>query len=143
GVVGALSAFYHDSTDINDPWHRKVASYRLIAKMPTIAAMAYKNSVGQPFVYPSNDLGYASGSLRMRFAVPAEERKVHRIVAKALGLFYILHADSAQNASAPPVRLAGSTAASPFSCIAAGCAARWGPSHGGANVDVLKMLNQS
>ena len=142
GVVGALSAFYHDSTDINDPWHRKVASYRLIAKMPTIAAMAYKYSVGQPFVYPSNTLDYAANFLRMCFAVPAEEYEVNPIVAKALDLIFILHADHEQNASASTVRLAGSTGANPFACIAAGCAALWGPSHGGANEEVLKMLNQ-
>jgi len=142
GVVGALSAFYHDSLDINDPWHRTVASYRMIAKMPTIAAMAYKYSVGQPFVYPRNDMGYAENFLRMCFSVPAEDYVVNPIVAKALDLIFILHADHEQNASASTVRLAGSTGANPFACVAAGCAALWGPSHGGANEEVLKMLGQ-
>lgn len=142
GVVGALSAFYHDSIDISDPWHRTVASYRLIAKMPTIAAMAFKYSLGQPFVYPRNDLTYAESFLRMCFAVPAEDYVVNPIVAKALDLIFILHADHEQNASASTVRLAGSTGANPFACVAAGCAALWGPSHGGANEEVLKMLNQ-
>ncbi len=142
GVVGAMSAFYHDSTDIEDPWHRKVASYRLIAKMPTIAAWAYKYSMGQPFVYPRNDLGYAANFLQMCHAVPAEDYKVNEVVAKALDLIFILHADHEQNASASTVRMAGSTGANPFACIAAGCAALWGPSHGGANEEVLKMLNE-
>ncbi len=142
GVVGALSAFYHDSTDINDPWHRTVASYRLIAKMPTIAAMAFKYSVGQPFTYPRNDLSYAENFLHMCFAVPAEPYQINPVVAKALDLIFILHADHEQNASASTVRLAGSTGANPFACIAAGCAALWGPAHGGANEEVLKMLSQ-
>ena len=142
GVVGAMSAFYHDSTDIEYPWHRKVASYRLIAKMPTIAAWAYKYSMGQPFVYPRNDLGYAANFLQMCHAVPAEDYKVNEVVAKALDLIFILHADHEQNASASTVRMAGSTGANPFACIAAGCAALWGPSHGGANEEVLKMLNE-
>jgi citrate synthase len=142
GVVGALSAFYHDSTDINDPWHRKVASYRMVAKMPTIAAWAYKYSVGQPFTYPRNDLDYAANFLQMCHAVPAEPYEVNKVVAKALDLIFILHADHEQNASASTVRLCGSTGANPFACIAAGCAALWGPSHGGANEEVLKMLTE-
>ena len=142
GVVGALSAFYHDSTDINDPHHRMVASHRLIAKMPTIAAWAYKYSIGQPFVYPRNDLGYAANFLQMCHAVPADDYKVNEVVAKALDLIFILHADHEQNAGTSTVRLAGSTGANPFACIAAGCAALWGPSHGGANEEVLKMLTE-
>ena len=142
GVVGALSAFYHDTTDINNPRHREIASHRLIAKMPTIAAMAYKYSVGQPFIYPRNDMGYAENFLRMCFAVPAEDYTVNPIVANALDLIFMLHADHEQNASASTVRLAGSTGANPYACIAAGCAALWGPSHGGANEEVLKMLSQ-
>ena len=140
GVVGALSAFYHDSIDIEDPWHRTVASYRMIAKMPTIAAWAYKYSLGQPFIYPRNDLDYASNFLRLCFAVPTEDFEVNPVLAKAMDLIFILHADHEQNASASTVRLAGSTGANPFACIAAGCAALWGPSHGGANEEVLKML---
>ena len=141
-VVGALSAFYHDSTDINDPWHRKVASYRMIAKMPTIAAWAYKYSLGQPFMYPRNSLSYAENFLHMCFSVPAEEYTINPVVAKALDLIFILHADHEQNASASTVRMVGSTGANPFACIAAGIAALWGPSHGGANEEVLKMLNE-
>ena len=142
GVVGALSAFYHDSTDIDDPHHRMVASHRLIAKMPTIAAWAYKYSIGQPFMYPQNDLGYAANFLHMCHAVPADNYKVSATVAKALDLIFILHADHEQNAGTSTVRLAGSTGANPFACIAAGCAALWGPSHGGANEEVLKMLTE-
>ncbi len=142
GVVGAMSAFYHDSTDIDDPHHRMVASHRLIAKMPTIAAWAYKYSIGQPFVYPRNDLGYAANFLQMCHAVPAEDYKVNEVVAKALDLIFILHADHEQNAGTSTVRMAGSTGANPFACIAAGCAALWGPSHGGANEEVLKMLTE-
>ena len=142
GVVGAMSAYYHDSTDIEDPWHRKVASYRLIAKMPTIAAWAYKYAMGQPFVYPKNDLGYAANFLHMCHSVPAEEYQVNDVVAKALDLIFILHADHEQNAGTSTVRMAGSTGANPFACIAAGCAALWGPSHGGANEEVLKMLTE-
>ena len=142
GVVGALSAFYHDSLDIEDPWHRKVASYRLIAKMPTIAAWAYKYSIGQPFVYPRNDMGYAENFLHMCFSTPAEEYKVDPVVAKTLDLIFTLHADHEQNASASTVRLAGSTGANPYACIAAGIAALWGPSHGGANEQVLNMLEE-
>ncbi|MCB9928251.1 MAG: citrate synthase [Alphaproteobacteria bacterium] len=141
-VVGAMSAFYHDSTDINDPRHRMIASHRLIAKMPTIAAWAYKYSIGQPFMYPQNDLGYAANFLHMCHAVPAEPYKVNPVVAKALDLIFILHADHEQNAGTSTVRLAGSTGANPFACIAAGCAALWGPSHGGANEEVLKMLTE-
>ena len=140
GVVGALSAFYHDSTDIEDSRHRTVASYRMVAKIPTIAAWAYKYSLGQPFIYPQNDLDYASNFLRMCFAVPTEEYEINPVVAKAMDLIFILHADHEQNASASTVRMAGSTGANPFACIAAGCAALWGPSHGGANEEVLKML---
>jgi citrate synthase len=140
GVVGALSAFYHDSTDISDPRQRLVASYRLVAKMPTIAAMAYKYSVGQPFMYPKNDLKYAENFLHMTFAVPCEPYKVNPVVAKALDRIFLLHADHEQNASTSTVRLAGSSGANPFACIAAGIASLWGPAHGGANEAVLKML---
>jgi citrate synthase len=142
GVVGALSAFYHDSTDIHDPHQRMVASHRLIAKVPTIAAMAYKYSVGQPFVYPHNDLGYAENFLRMTFAVPAEEYKIDPVVAKAMDRIFILHADHEQNASTSTVRIAGSSGANPFACIAAGIACLWGPAHGGANEAVLAMLHE-
>ena len=142
GVVGALSAFYHDSTDINDPRQREVASHRLIAKMPTIAAMAYKYSTGQPFIYPRNDLSYAENFLRMTFAVPAEDYKINPVVAKAMDRLFILHADHEQNASTSTVRMAGSSGANPFACIAAGIASLWGPAHGGANEAVLNMLRQ-
>ena len=140
GVVGALSAFYHDSTDITDPYQRMVASIRLIAKMPTIAAMAYKYSIGQPFVYPKNDLDYASNFLRMCFAVPAEEYVVKPTLSRAMDRIFVLHADHEQNASTSTVRLAGSSGANPFACIAAGIACLWGPAHGGANEAALKML---
>ncbi|HYL49967.1 MAG TPA: citrate synthase [Stellaceae bacterium] len=140
GVVGALSAFYHDSTDISDPRQRLIASYRLIAKMPTMAAMAFKYSLGQPFVYPQNQLSYAENFLRMAFAVPAEEYKISPVLAKAMDRIFILHADHEQNASTSTVRLAGSSGANPFACIAAGIASLWGPAHGGANEAVLKML---
>jgi citrate synthase len=140
GVVGALSAFYHDSTDIHDPYQRMVASYRLIAKMPTIAAMAYKYSLGQPFIYPKNSLGYAENFLHMAFAVPCEEHKVSPTLARAMDRIFILHADHEQNASTATVRNAGSSGANPFACIAAGIASLWGPAHGGANEAVLKML---
>ena len=140
GVVGALSAFYHDSTDISDPHQRMVASLRMIAKMPTIAAMAYKYSIGQPFVYPKNDLDYASNFLRMCFAVPCEEYEVNPILARAMDRIFILHADHEQNASTSTVRLAGSSGANPFACIAAGIACLWGPAHGGANEAALNML---
>ncbi len=142
GVVGALSAFYHDSTDISDPHQRMVASYRLIAKMPTIAAMAYKFSLGQPFIYPRNDLSYAENFLHMMFAVPCEEYNVSPVIAKAMDRILILHADHEQNASTSTVRLAGSTGANPFACIAAGIASLWGPAHGGANEAALAMLGR-
>jgi len=140
GVVGALSAFYHDSTDIDDPHQRMVASHRLIAKMPTIAAMAFKYSIGQPFMYPRNDLSYAENFLYMTYAVPCEEYKVDPVVARAMDRIFILHADHEQNASTSTVRLAGSSGANPFACIAAGIASLWGPAHGGANEAVLDML---
>ena len=140
GVVGALSAFYHDSLDINNPEHRRISAFRLIAKLPTIAAWAYKYNIGQPFVYPRNDLGYAENFLYMLNAVPAEEYKVSPILARAMDRIFILHADHEQNASTSTVRLAGSTGANPFACIAAGIASLWGPAHGGANEAVLKML---
>jgi citrate synthase len=142
GSVGALSAFYHDSTDISDPTQRMIASIRMIAKMPTLAAMAYKYSVGQPFVYPRNDLDYATNFLRMCFAVPAEEFKPNPVLARAMDRIFILHADHEQNASTSTVRLAGSTGANPFACIAAGIAALWGPAHGGANEAALKMIGE-
>jgi citrate synthase len=140
GVVGALSAFYHDSLDIHDPESRRISAFRLIAKVPTIAAWAYKYAIGQPFVYPRNDLGYAENFLHMFHAVPAEEYKVNPVLSKAMDLIMILHADHEQNASTSTVRLAGSTGANPFACIAAGIASLWGPAHGGANEAVLKML---
>lgn len=142
GVVGALSAFYHDSTDITDPHQRMVASHRLIAKMPTLAAMAYKYSVGQPFLYPKNDLSYTGNFLRMTFGVPAEEYQIDPIVEKAMDRILILHADHEQNASTSTVRLAGSSGANPFACIAAGIACLWGPAHGGANEAALNMLRE-
>src|SRR6187402_109878 len=141
GSVGAMAAFYHDSTDISDPMQRMIASMRMIAKMPTLAAMAYKYSVGQPFVYPQNSLDYATNFLRMCFAVPAEEYKPNPVLARAMDRIFILHADHEQNASTSTVRLAGSTGANPFACIAAGIASLWGPAHGGANEAVLKMLS--
>ena len=142
GVVGALSAFYHDSLDINDPYHRMVASYRMIAKIPTIAAQAYKYSVGQPFVYPRNDLNYAENFLHMMFATPAEDYEISPVLAKAMDRILILPADHEQNASTSTGRLAGSSGANPFACIAAGIASLWGPAHGGANEAVLTMLQQ-
>ncbi|WP_298728363.1 citrate synthase [uncultured Ferrovibrio sp.] len=142
GVVGALSAFYHDQTDYDDPHQRMIAQHRLIAKMPTIAAMAYKYSVGQPFMYPRNDLGYAENFLQMTFGVPAEPYKVNPVLARAMDRIFILHADHEQNASTSTVRLAGSSGANPFACIAAGIACLWGPAHGGANEAVLKMLEE-
>ena len=142
GVVGALSAFYHDSTDVNDAEQRKIASRRLIAKIPTIAAMAYKYSIGQPFVYPRNELSYAANFLHMCFAVPCEERPVNPVLADAMDKIFILHADHEQNASTSTVRLAGSSGANPFACIAAGIACLWGPAHGGANEAALNMLNE-
>ncbi|HWW46789.1 MAG TPA: citrate synthase [Xanthobacteraceae bacterium] len=139
--VGALAAFYHDSTDINDPTQRMIASMRMIAKVPTLAAMAYKYSIGQPFVYPQNNLDYASNFLRMCFAVPCEEYVVNPVLADALDKIFILHADHEQNASTSTVRIAGSSGANPFACIAAGIACLWGPAHGGANEAALKMLS--
>ena len=141
-VVGALSAFYHDSLDINDPKQRTIAAHRLVAKMPTIAAMAYKYSIGQPFVYPKNELSYAENFLHMMFAVPAEEYKPSKVVARAMDQIFILHADHEQNASTSTVRLAGSSGANPFACIASGIASLWGPAHGGANQAVLEMLEE-
>jgi len=142
GVVGALSAFYHDSTDISDPYHRTVAAYRLIAKMPTIAAMSYKFSIGQPFMYPDNNLNYAANFLHMMFGVPCEASNISPTLAKAMDRIFLLHADHEQNAYTSTVRLAGSSQANPFACIAAGIAALWGPSHGGANEAVVKMLEE-
>ena len=138
--VGALAAFYHDSTDINDPHQRMVASIRMIAKIPTLAAMAFKYNIGQPFVYPKNSLDFASNFLRMCFAVPCEDYKVNPVMAEALDKIFILHADHEQNASTSTVRLAGSSGANPFACIAAGIACLWGPAHGGANEAALQML---
>ena len=142
GVIGALSAFYHDSTDISDPHQRMVASLRMIAKMPTIAAMAYKYTIGQPFVYPRNDLSYAANFLHMCFSVPAEPYEVNPVLARAMDRIFILHADHEQNASTSTVRLAGSSGANPFGCIAAGIACLWGPAHGGANEAALNMLHE-
>ncbi|MGY6709220.1 MAG: citrate synthase [Rhizobiaceae bacterium] len=142
GVAGAMSAFYHDSTDIADPHQRMVASIRMIAKMPTIAAMAYKYHIGQPFVYPRNELNYAANFLHMCFAVPCEEYKVNPVLARAMERIFILHADHEQNASTSTVRLAGSSGANPFACIAAGIACLWGPAHGGANEAALNMLTE-
>ena len=142
GVVGALSAFYHDSTDITDPKHRMIASYRLVAKMPTIAAMAYKFTIGQPFMYPRNDLKFSENMLYMMFGNPCEEYQVNPVLAKALDRILILHADHEQNASTSTVRVAGSSGANPFACIAAGIASLWGPAHGGANEAVLRMLGE-
>ena len=142
GTVGALSAFYHDSTDINDPKQRMIASHRMIAKMPTIAAMAYKYHIGQPFIYPRNDLDYASNFLQMCFAVPCEPYRVDPVLSRALDRIFILHADHEQNASTSTVRLAGSSGANPFACVAAGIACLWGPAHGGANEAALNMLEE-
>ncbi|MFN0039147.1 MAG: citrate synthase [Burkholderiales bacterium] len=142
GTVGALSAFYHDSLDLNDPAHREISAFRLIAKMPTIVAMAYKYSIGQPFVYPLNSLSYTANFMRMMFAVPAEDYKVNPVLVKALDRIFILHADHEQNASTSTVRLAGSSGANPFACIASGIACLWGPAHGGANEAALNMLEE-
>lgn len=142
GVVGAMSAFYHDSLDINDPWQREVAAIRMIAKLPTIAAMAYKYSIGQPFVYPKNAFSYAGNFLNMCFAVPAEDYVVNPVLEKAMDRIMMLHADHEQNASTSTVRLAGSSGANPFACIAAGIACLWGPAHGGANQACLEMLKE-
>jgi citrate synthase len=140
GVVGALSAFYHDSLDINNPEHREISAFRLIAKLPTIVAMAYKYNMGQPFMYPKNDLGYTANFMRMMFGVPAEEYEVNDVLVRALDRIFILHADHEQNASTSTVRLAGSSGANPFACIASGIACLWGPAHGGANEAALQML---
>ncbi len=142
GVVGAMSAFYHDSTDVSDPWQREVASIRMIAKMPTIAANAYKYTIGQPLVYPRNDLDYSSNFLRMCFSVPAEDYQVNPILSRAMDRIFTLHADHEQNASTSTVRLASSSGANPFACIAAGIACLWGPAHGGANQACLEMLRE-
>ncbi len=142
GTVGALAAFYHDSLDITDPHQRMVASIRMISKMPTIAAMAYKYSIGQPFVYPDNSLDYSSNFLKMCFSIPCEEYKVNPVLSRALDHIFILHADHEQNASTSTVRLAGSSGANPFACIAAGIACLWGPAHGGANEAALQMLQE-
>jgi len=140
GTVGALASFYHDSLDINDPKHRDVSAIRLVAKMPTLVAMAYKYSVGQPFVYPRNELSYSANFMRMMFATPAADYKVNDVLVRALDRILILHADHEQNASTSTVRLAGSSGANPFACIAAGIACLWGPAHGGANEAALQML---
>ncbi len=142
GVVGALSAFYHDSLDITNEDHRRISAFRLIAKLPTIAAWAYKYTIGQPFIYPRNDLSYAANFLHMMNAVPAEPYHVSPVLERAMDRIFILHADHEQNASTSTVRLAGSTGANPFACIAAGIASLWGPAHGGANEAVLKMLDE-
>jgi citrate synthase len=142
GVVGALSAFYHDALDIGDPRHREISAFRLIAKLPTIVAMSYKYNVGQPFMYPRNDLSYTANFMRMMFGVPAEEYKVNDVLVRALDRIFILHADHEQNASTSTVRLCGSSGANPFACIAAGIASLWGPAHGGANEAALEMLEQ-
>ena len=142
GTVGALSAFYHDSLDLNDPSHREISAFRLIAKIPTLTAMAYKYSMGQPFIYPLNSLSYSANFMRMLFAVPAEEYKLNDVLVRALDRIFILHADHEQNASTSTVRLAGSSGANPFACIAAGIACLWGPAHGGANEACLDMLEE-
>jgi len=142
GVVGALSAFYHDALDINNPEHRKISAFRLIAKLPTITAMAYKYNAGQPFMYPRNDLSYAANFMRMMFAVPAEDYKPNDVLVRALDRIFILHADHEQNASTSTVRLAGSSGANPYACISAGIACLWGPAHGGANEACLEMLEE-
>ena len=142
GVVGALSAFYHDSLDITNEQHREIAAYRLISKMPTLAAMSYKYSNGQPFIYPDNKLSYAANFLKMMFAVPCEEYQVNPVLERAMDRILILHADHEQNASTSTVRLAGSSGANPFACIAAGIASLWGPAHGGANEACLNMLEE-
>ena len=143
GVVGALSAFYHDSLDINNPHHREVSAMRLIAKMPTIAAMTYKYSMGQPMMYPRNDLNYAENFLHMMFNTPCEIKPISPVLAKAMDKIFILHADHEQNASTSTVRLAGSSGANPFACIAAGIAALWGPAHGGANEAVSEHARRN
>jgi len=141
-VVGALAAFYHDSLDINNDEHREIAAYRLLSKMPTLAAMCYKYSIGQPFIYPRNDLSYAENFLHMMYANPCEEYEVNPVVARAMDKIFTLHADHEQNASTSTVRLSGSSGANPFACIAAGIASLWGPAHGGANEAALNMLSE-
>ena len=142
GLVGALSAFYHDSTDINNPEHREISAIRLIAKMPTLVSMAYKYTIGQPYIYPKNDLSYAGNFMRMMFATPCEDYVPNDVLVRAMDRIFILHADHEQNASTSTVRIAGSSGANPFACIAAGIASLWGPSHGGANEAVINMLNE-
>ncbi len=142
GVVGALSAFYHDALDISNPEHRKISAFRLVAKLPTITAMAYKYSVGQPFMYPRNDLSYTANFMRMMFAVPTEDYRSNEVLVRALDRIFILHADHEQNASTSTVRLAGSSGANPYACISAGIACLWGPAHGGANEACLEMLEE-
>jgi citrate synthase len=142
GVVGSLSAFYHDSTDITNPRHREIAAHRMIAKMPSIAAACYKHSIGEPLVYPDNSLSYTGNLLHMMYSVPCEPYEVDPVAEKALDLIFILHVDHEQNASTSTVRLAGSSGANPFACIASGIAALWGPAHGGANEAVLNMLDE-
>lgn len=142
GITGALAAFYHDSLDVNNPRHREIAAFRLLSKMPTMAAMCYKYSIGQPFVYPRNDLSYAGNFLNMMFSTPCEPYEVNPILERAMDRILILHADHEQNASTSTVRTAGSSGANPFACIAAGIASLWGPAHGGANEAALKMLEE-
>ncbi|MEO5342931.1 MAG: citrate synthase [Gammaproteobacteria bacterium SHHR-1] len=142
GMAGSLSAFYHDSLDINDPDHREICAHRMIAKMPTIAAATYKHNIGEPIIYPRNDLSYCANFLHMMFATPCEEYKVTPLAERALNLLFILHADHEQNASTSTVRLAGSSGANPFACVAAGIASLWGPAHGGANEAVIAMLDE-
>ena len=142
GVVGALSAFYHDALDINNPQHRIISAFRLVAKMPTIVSMSYKYSIGQPFIYPRNNLSYTANFMRMMFGVPAEEYKVNDVLVRAMDRIFILHADHEQNASTSTVRLCGSSGANPYACIAAGIASLWGPAHGGANEACLEMLEE-
>ena len=142
GAVGALSAFYHDSLDINNPEHRQISAMRLIAKVPTLAAMCYKHHIGQPFMYPDNELSYAENFLHMMFSTPCAKPYINPVIAKAMDRIFLLHADHEQNASTSTVRLAGSSGANPFACIASGITALWGPAHGGANEAVLQMLNE-
>ena len=141
GAVGALSSFYHDSTDITNPEHRRISAHRLIAKMPTLAAMCYKHHIGQPFMYPNNKLAYAENFLHMMFGTPCDDPEVNPVLSRAMDKIFLLHADHEQNASTSTVRLAGSSGANPFACIASGITALWGPAHGGANEAVLKMLD--
>lgn len=142
GVTGALAAFYHDSLDVNNPRHREIAAFRLLSKMPTVAAMCYKYSIGQPFIYPQNSLSYSANFLHMMFATPCEKYEVNPIIKRAMDRIFILHADHEQNASTSTVRTAGSSGANPFACIAAGIASLWGPAHGAANEACLRMLEE-